>query len=469
VRGSSRQWEECTRVDDRRQNHGCARTSHARLDGTFCAIAPSYRFHSQRSAPQSARDGERGIVHPARRAMVRGVVVFAPLDLDEYPYDNREWRALCARIGCAMLRLHFPREDMSLASNPNGLRVDAAAGGGQALLALLQRLARVSAHPELAHANVLVWGMSRAGRFGVTFAALHPDRTIGVIHYHGGSLRGASIEWTHLTGIPILTLLNPGLQGSGLPQQDGALRTPWTILVHPGPHSSVDGLLEASPLQLSWIEAVFAQRVGRGTAGELPALLPVNPDSGWLGNTKTSEIARPRAYTGDKPVTTWLPSEAVALSWVYLRGACSTMPGETVAQVIGSGARVLHDDGYACEYGTSDASRRLIVYLSGANSMRGTPLLTGVDQGAARTEFERDRVRANGVSQPGLGDAAYGIIDSERTAVSGNITKGPRCSVLATQKLTMSIEVSLCGQDLGTMADLPALARLVHRMLGGLQ
>jgi hypothetical protein len=51
------------------------------------------------------------LILPPEGARVGSVPVLVNRGLDEYAFDNREWRAMCARARCAMLRLTLPRQD----------------------------------------------------------------------------------------------------------------------------------------------------------------------------------------------------------------------------------------------------------------------------------------------------------------------------------------------------------------------
>ena len=70
---------------------------------------------------------------------------------------------------------------------------NAGVGGEAGLLLLLNRLAVESRHDEVRNAPLLFWGHSAAASFGISFAGLHPDRTIGFVRYHG-NLRGQPVN-----------------------------------------------------------------------------------------------------------------------------------------------------------------------------------------------------------------------------------------------------------------------------------
>ena len=121
-------------------------------------------------------------------------------------FGDSEWRRATAACECALLYMRFDTiralTDTSVQKDP--LR-NAELGGADALLALLQRLSVETQHAELATAPVLLWGWSSAATFGMTFAQMHPARTVGFIQYHT-NLRGIVPDMAQLQRVPALLI-----------------------------------------------------------------------------------------------------------------------------------------------------------------------------------------------------------------------------------------------------------------------
>jgi hypothetical protein len=230
-------------------------------------------------------------------------------------YYDPQWRKLAERSEAALLLVRFS----SIASDSTAAPWrDAEVGGAEALLLLLQRLAVDSRHPGLQNAPLLFWGHSAAGPFGTTFAALHPDRTLGFIRYHSGN-RGP--DPSVLREIPALFLRGAkdtvvGVNtGEAYWKSGRAAGAPWTWALEPdATHGEVSDAEKANALVIPWVEAVFRLRLD----GE--ALRAVSVESAWLGDNGTGETAPYDAFTGLKVNATWLPDEETALGWRKVTG-----------------------------------------------------------------------------------------------------------------------------------------------------
>ena len=93
-------------------------------------------------------------------------------------FGNMDWRSSSEKCACAMLlfRLDTIRPIPELTLLFNVLR-NAALGGGDALLGIMDRLAKETAHPELQSVPFVFWGWSAAATFGPSFAQLDAERT----------------------------------------------------------------------------------------------------------------------------------------------------------------------------------------------------------------------------------------------------------------------------------------------------
>lgn len=226
------------------------------------------------------------------------------------------WRTLSEASKCALLYLRLETIRPEPAAGAVFIR-DAAAGGADALLAILQRLGEQSAHSELKAAPLLLWGGSAGAGFVTTFAELHPERTVAFIRYHA-HLRGWSPNIKVLKGIPGLLIAGGKDETAGTEDAERLWKigrsagAPWTYAVEPGAtHRDDQTLVTSQQLIIPWIAAVLRQRLGPGSM----RLRPVTENSGWLGNNHTTEVAPYATFPGPKPEASWLPDEATARVW----------------------------------------------------------------------------------------------------------------------------------------------------------
>lgn len=383
---------------------------------------------------------------------VRGVVVFVNRGLDEYAFDSREWRAMCARARCAMLRLTLPRQN---GAPPAAQLVrNATAGGGQALITALDQLARETGHPELAQVGVLVWGFSAAGSFGPTFAQWRPERTLGFVRYHS-NMRGVPVDPARIAGIPALLVTGgadsvAGVEDSEQSWRAGrAVNAPWALAAQPGqPHYSVDGLLEASPLMRSWIAAVLSVRVPDGDRTTAATPRPVALEAGWLANGATGEIA-PYADVGraERAAASWLPDEATALDWRAMRGACAALPRDVVARALGESARRTMEGLDVCEYTGRTAN--------GVPEILWLGLIRHDGAAEVRTAFDDLRRQSAGTPLDGAEDRTFTRVDAQRA-----------CRTIVARRAAYLLHAVRCGPGYDTEGVRQALRELVDRFVG---
>ena len=226
------------------------------------------------------------------------------------------WRTLSETSKCALLYLRLGTIRPEPAAGDVFVR-DAAAGGADALLAILQRLGEQSAHPELKDAPLLLWGGSAGAGFGTTFAELYPERTVAFIRYHA-HLRGWSPNMKVLKDIPGLLIAGGKDETAGTEDAERLWKNgrsagaPWTFAVEPGAtHRDDQTLVSSQQLIIPWIAAVLRQRLGPGSM----RLRPVTENSGWLGNNHKTEVAPYATFPGPKPEASWLPDEVTARGW----------------------------------------------------------------------------------------------------------------------------------------------------------
>ncbi|MFC1736637.1 alpha/beta hydrolase family protein [Candidatus Hydrogenedentota bacterium] len=256
---------------------------------------------------------------------VRGMIVVIHWGMSKAVFEAPEWRRFAESLECGLLHARIrsvdPARSAGFADRQRVVR-DASVGGGEGLLVLLDRLATLSRHPELKDADILIWGHSAAGSFGISFAEMLPERTIGFIRYHSHR-RGASTDMTVVAQIPALLIAGgkdatAGVEDSEELWMDGrSAGAPWTFVIEPdATHGSREVLKETNRLVMLWIKAVFNQRMAGNGAG----LRPISENSAWTGDHLTGEITPAGSFPGKKTKAIWLPDEASARAWRDVSG-----------------------------------------------------------------------------------------------------------------------------------------------------
>jgi hypothetical protein len=235
------------------------------------------------------------------------------------PYSA--WHKVGETIGAGILHLRissiraFPAGPVQADVEPNR---NAAAGGDEALAALMRVFAAESGHPELSDVPLLFWGWSSAAGFGPSYARLHPERTLGFIRYHS-HLRGLAVDLETAQHIPALLFVGAddaadiAEDSRTLFKSGRAVGAPWSLALQPGVPHQIRGtdMTKATALAIPWITAVVRERLPRA-GGRLRA---VPPETGWLGNPSTGEVFPYGSYAGDKSEASWLPDEPSARAW----------------------------------------------------------------------------------------------------------------------------------------------------------
>ena len=379
---------------------------------------------------------------PAGVGRARAVVVFVNRDdYDRYMYDDRDWRAMCARSRCALLRLGLPNRDQA---PPDSQRVrNAAYGGDSALFTALRIAGDRTGHPELREVGVLFFGLSASGNFGLTFSGIHPDRTIGFIRYHS-HLRGLRVDTTTLATIPSLTIVGANdapemtQDSRALWQAFRARGAPAAYVSHIGqPHVSIDGLVEAGRAMRPWVESIIDQR----TSLDSPALRSVQIDRGWWLVDSTAAVNASTTLGRRPSEASWLPNGTTALAVRQLKGMCASIDLRDATRFLGPGTRLVAEDPFACHYATASPQRDL--WLSGNAHASETAAASWLAQGPQAAPLTE------------LGSAAK-IFVSTRTS----------CSTVGAVKLSWTFFVSACGDSFGTVTDSARLRPLAKKLIG---
>ncbi len=175
--------------------------------------------------PPSSDTAWMEVFVPAGVSRIRAVVAIMERDgFFRYAFDDRDWRAMCPRIQCALVRIGLPNEERDKPAL-QFIR-NAALGGDSAVFTALRIAGERTRHPKLEKAGLVVFGLSASGNFGPTFAARHPDRTIGFVRYHS-HLRGIPVDTVVLARIPSLSVVGTTEREADIVEDTKAL---WAVL-----------------------------------------------------------------------------------------------------------------------------------------------------------------------------------------------------------------------------------------------
>jgi hypothetical protein len=283
-------------------------------------VAVGGEFKAALDAPVKSASVSGSILFPAGQKRVESVIVVLSHGIGAgRVYPDARWRGMAERVNAALLLLDLQPQQPPGDNIEKVVVRNAAAGGADGLVALLNRFAADSGHDELRTAPLLFWGSSAAGSFGTTFAMLHPTRTIGVVRYKSHS-RNLHIDVESLRTIPALLLAGGDDPVAGtedaekLWRQGRAVEAPWTFGIQPGQGHGGSGLEPATEFMLSWIEGVMHRRLVGGNLRE------IDPATTWRADNRNARIDLGRPSAADLPNTSWLPDEKTAKLWQEVVG-----------------------------------------------------------------------------------------------------------------------------------------------------
>jgi hypothetical protein len=186
----------------------------------------------------------------------------------------------------------------------------------------IEKLAKMTNHPELATVPVFTFGHSNGTGFATVYASRRPGRVIAWISYHSG--------WSWQLQFPNLEK-TPGLVMHGQKDQwldhgqeqivkhlRGARDAPVTMML--------EGNVGHGPVNpaATWEFIVeFCKAAMRVRLGEGGQLRPVVIEQGWLGENydrvkggqQDLAIAPYDKYAGDRSIANWLPDKQFAEVW----------------------------------------------------------------------------------------------------------------------------------------------------------
>jgi hypothetical protein len=280
---------------------------------------------------------------PNASQRVKGVWVMFERSLDVLRYyQDADVRAFARRHDLALL---FPFHCRSKSETGGDMNVDPRRGLGRALFAGLAQLAKVSNHPELASAKLILLGFSGTGSLVGRLAEYAPERVLAVIPTDPGHFDPLGMDTIMLSPkaavIPQLILAGSADAVSGTQRPYAYFRrnfdqgAPWTFVVqNQAPHCCI---MNAKDLILEWLDAVVVRRIRRTTgqygfiatkptdATDCPGQTPPvrwswcrSSKDTWGGDTWSVTHAtidrRQRPPPGMMPAG-WLPTGAFAQRW----------------------------------------------------------------------------------------------------------------------------------------------------------
>jgi poly(3-hydroxybutyrate) depolymerase len=224
--------------------------------------------------------------------------------------ENRLWQSLAEEQHLAVVAIHMTdktHEDMFVEHY-----VDVRRGSGDAFLTALDQLGKLSGHPEISAAPLLLWGMSAGGEFNYEFALWRPDRVAGFIVNKGGiyysalaSAEARTVPGLFFVGTEDLAFRNDIIRGIFSINRRAHAR--WALIEQDGVAHAVAG----SDL----IAADFYRQVIQERVADDGSLSPLDLASSYLCNPDSLEcVPTATADTPREPVS-WLVNEALAVVW----------------------------------------------------------------------------------------------------------------------------------------------------------
>ena len=183
------------------------------------------------------------------------------------------------------------------------------------IIETLTDIAEQSGHAELAHAPLVLVGMSAGGCLAYDFTRRRSSRVVGFIAQKGGCLVDDAEAARDVPGYLFIgeTDLDSNAnitQAFESNRKEGAL---WALASEPGAgHVAVRDI----DLVTNWIDSVLERRLPESVAAGSPVTLQnLDETAGWLGNRQTFEIADFSQYGGDRLKAAWLPTIQTAQDW----------------------------------------------------------------------------------------------------------------------------------------------------------
>ena len=267
------------------------------------------------------------VVAPA--TVQKGVLVLYQRGDTESLYEDADLRAMAADLDYAIVWAHECD-----ARSTGDFQPKASEGPARMLYAALTAMAHSTAHPELATANVILYGFSAAGILTATMANEYPERILGTVQYAAGSAY-LDLDTVQVTAaaarVPTLILASAADAAAGTSrsfryfQRGRAKGAAWAYGVQDGIGHCCT--LSTRPVVLPWIEAVAGgakSGVGAGTGSYFVCSPDGVTDNQGETDCQFSAASLTRVAGLSHEQSGWLPNKATAtawLAWVMQAGA----------------------------------------------------------------------------------------------------------------------------------------------------
>lgn len=242
--------------------------------------------------------------------------------------DDLQWQALARKWDCALLgtQIWAPEEECSTWYMP-------ADGSEHAFFSALQKLGKLSHHPEIAKAPWCLWGHSGGALWVMNMLYRNPERVIAVFPRSGG-LAPVNRELPRsqplkpdsnpaVFQVPVMFCYGEKENQPGERFYAAVIGThhvfdfarekqaQWSVAEHPGSsHENSNSRL----LAIRFFDSILKQRLPNDSKST--KLKQLDYQSGWLGDLKSKTI-RPlvRHQAADSKQQSWLPDKKVATAW----------------------------------------------------------------------------------------------------------------------------------------------------------
>ena len=228
---------------------------------TQVAHGATFDVHAKRGG--NYLNAEFRLWYPGMIRTIRGIVLLVPGSNEDgrTEISDPKWQAFAVKNRFALLGCYFAdkkHNEMFIEQY-----VNASQGSGKALLKAITDLSKVSLHPELRKAPLLLWGMSAGGEFNYEFVNWNSSRVAAFVVNKGGIYYTALVtEGARNTpgllfvggkDLPSRIAIIRGL--FALNRRAGAL---WALIEEPDVGHEIG---QSQDLAIAFFEDVFAQRL----------------------------------------------------------------------------------------------------------------------------------------------------------------------------------------------------------------
>jgi hypothetical protein len=268
------------------QNTGDA----SKVDGTEwkAVIHPNAQEPNILDAPAS-------LFIPTKVAKARAVLVYCSHALGSFEYKENDWRESAAANDYALLVVQFKADD------GNDVAWAFPEQASLLLLQTLDQMAKTSGHDEIRNVPIVTWGHSSGGMLFTTLTSFIPEKTAGIVAYHG-AIKDFELEETsemrdkvlneEYVKIPILALVGEFdptwimSSSDSLVSEGRELGARWAMVIEPNvKHWDAES---GRQLEIEFVEEILDKRLKKETSrSESPESLNTIPETdGWLGVVK---------------------------------------------------------------------------------------------------------------------------------------------------------------------------------------